>query len=88
MIGTISLYWFPCSVNDANVVSTLSYTTGPGVGCELLGNPNLCEEGAFKVSRWHVDLNPPLSGAPGEGLTSPDVQELCIHLATDQLSES
>lgn len=82
---------FPCTLSGANVVPALSYATGPGAGCKLLGNPSFCEEEAFKVSRWHMDLSPSCSGAPGEALTSPVyelLQEFHIHLAIDQLPGS
>jgi len=52
------------------------------------GKPSLSEEGALKVSRWHMDLSPSCSGAPGETLASPVcelLQELRIHLAIDLL---
>lgn len=80
---SVSLYCEQCQCS--------SLTVTPWEQGKLLENPSVCEEGAFKGSRWHMDLSPSCSRTTGEALISSlyeTLQELHIHLATGQLPGS
>lgn len=91
MMGSSLMVLVPCTVSDAHVVPTLNYTIGPGQGVSCWEIQASVRKELSRSADGTWNLAHPAAGPWGStdvSLVYEPFQELCIHLAIDQLPGS